>query len=230
MHRAQPLMPAGRQHVHGQAREHPEKPRGRAGRPVDERGAHDAEVDRQCLQEAVGRPLAREVPRVAMLDAERRDLDHAPHAGTAARGKERARRGAMHGVERRAASIGQHADRVDHHVDTLQPREPRVRIDVAREVDRDVVRAGRVTHAAQHAMPAGFELRAQRPPDEAVRAADEHGHAVCAGALGRAGRRQDCVHFHSLFTVISVQTEITTPKKAGWLPALPLPLTSTACA
>ena len=88
----------------------------------------------------------------------------------------------MHGVERRAALIGKDADRIDHHVDAFQPREPRVRVDVLREVDRDVGRAGRLTHAAQHTMAAGFELRAQCPPDEAVRPAHENGHAARRGA------------------------------------------------
>ena len=50
------------------------KPRRRAVRAVDERGTHDPEVDRQRLQEAVGCGLAREVARIATLDAERRDL------------------------------------------------------------------------------------------------------------------------------------------------------------
>ena len=57
--RAQPLTAARRQDLHRQAREHPEKPRRRAVRAVDERGTHDPEVDRQRSQEAVGCGLAR---------------------------------------------------------------------------------------------------------------------------------------------------------------------------
>lgn len=106
--------------------------------------------DRQGAQVVVGRALALEVGGVAVLRAQRRQLQHLPDAGPQRGLEQRDRRAAVDAVEIAAAAFDQDADRIDDDVDAAQAVHPVGGGRVGQVVHGDLVLPAGVAHAPEH--------------------------------------------------------------------------------
>ncbi|MNT57540.1 hypothetical protein D3C72_1949130 [compost metagenome] len=132
----------------------------------------------QRPQVIIGRALALEVGRIAVLGTQRRQLHDAPDTGDAGGVEQGDRRRAVDPVEGGAGAFDQDADGVDHHMDAAQPVRPGGRVGVRHIVNGDLVRPRGDPYAFQHPMAVARQGVAQGPADESVCAADQDVHAV----------------------------------------------------
>ena len=184
MDRLHALLPLAGQGEQRQACQQIEELRTRPAGPVDQRGLHNARLQRQRQQYIVGRLLAQVIAASSLrIGAECRHLHHAPHAGRDAGPKERDRRRLVQRVEALRALLAQEAHGVDHHVDAMQSCVPVGRVQVAREVACNLRTHAGQCHAGpahhRHHLVAGLrERERQVAADEAGGARQQHPHGV----------------------------------------------------
>jgi hypothetical protein len=95
----------------------------------------------------------------------------------------------VHSFERLFAALAQDADSVDDYVDASQFRQPRRRIEVAREVRVDPGwRVPGATPGFDHRVTRGSQRIDQSRTDEAAGARDQDVHALTSGTVSRAQR------------------------------------------
>ena len=102
----------------------------------------------------VGGALGAGVARGAVRDAQGRDLHHPPHARRRAGVEQRDGGVGMHGLQRPAGAVAQHAHGVDHGVDAGQMRQPGLGRERLGKIQRGAVRRLRCTGS----WPACFRL------------------------------------------------------------------------
>ncbi|MNR07159.1 hypothetical protein D3C85_1232700 [compost metagenome] len=172
------MTPATRQQVYRQRRHGSEEPGRSPLRAINQRWPQDVVGHRQGPQMIIGRALALEVGRIAILGAQRRQLHDAPDPGAAGGVEQCDRRAPVDLVEGGARPFDQDADGVDYHMDASQPIRPGGGVGVRHVVNGDLVRPGCGPHAFQDPMAIARQGLAQGLADKTVGAADQDVHAV----------------------------------------------------
>ena len=163
-----------------QARPGQEQPRALALHAEDQRRLHDGRVQRQGEQQVVGRLLAAVIGRLRVLvGAQRRNLQHAPHAGVGAGVEKRMGAAQVKRVEALRAVFAKDADRVDDDVDVAQMAAP-VGGGRGGDVERQPLAGGRslrnVARDADDLVAARQQGAAQATADESAGPGDQDFH------------------------------------------------------